>query len=142
MRLKYKKTTLLTERRNANTTGLTPLSVRPAQYGYPILAISDPEMPIASAADPRLTLDVEGIVANPDGRCVLLCTACPILGSSDRSYWLSDEYGPYIYRFSASGHLLQSIQPPSAVLPRDSSGQLSFTSDVNPSTGRKGNQGA
>ena len=33
-------------------------------------------------------------------------------------FWTSDEYGPYVYHFDAAGHLLQALQPPSAVLPR------------------------
>lgn len=56
------------------------------------------------------------------------------------SYWISDEYGPYIYKFDRSGSLLQTIQPPSAVLPR-TSGSLDFTSDDDPDTGRAANQG-
>jgi hypothetical protein len=80
-------------------------------------------MPIASTSEPHLTLDIEGIVINSDG-----------------SYWLSDEYGPYIYRYNAAGQLMQTIQPPAAVLPMIS-GSLDFTSDEDPDTGRAGNQG-
>jgi hypothetical protein len=32
----------------------------------------DPQMPIISKADNRLVLDVEGLVANQDGTCVIL----------------------------------------------------------------------
>jgi hypothetical protein len=60
---------------------------------------------------------------------------------SPPSFWTSDEYGPYIYRFSADGHLLQTIQPPDAWLPRDATGHLNFTSENGPTTGRNGNQG-
>lgn len=81
-------------------------------------------MPVVSRADNRLVLDVEGVVSNQDG-----------------TFWISDEYGPYIYRFSADGHLLQTIQPPDAVLPRDATGALNFTSLANPATGRSPNQG-
>ncbi|KAF8073549.1 hypothetical protein FPV67DRAFT_1446478 [Lyophyllum atratum] len=58
-----------------------------------------------------------------------------------RRFWISDEYGPYIYRYSADGKLIQTIQPPNAFLPRDSSGALQFTSDTDPKTGRAGNKG-
>lgn len=54
---------------------------------------------------------------------------------------MSDEYGPYVYKFSPSGQLLQTIQPPEAILPFIN-GDLNFTSDTDPDTGRAGNQGA
>lgn len=56
-------------------------------------------------------------------------------------FWVSDEYGPYIYRFSSDGKLLQTIQPPEPVLPLDAAGTLNFTADSNPATGRTSNQG-
>lgn len=64
------------------------------------------------------------------------------LASSDYfgRYWLSDEYGPYIYQFNAAGQLLQTIQPPNAILPFIN-GKLNFTSDEDPDTGRSANQG-
>jgi hypothetical protein len=61
-------------------------------------------------------------------------------------FFVSDEYGPYIYHFSGDGALLSAIQPPSAFLPRDQNGNLNFTSledlDGIPTTGRTPNQGA
>lgn len=57
------------------------------------------------------------------------------------SFWISDEYGPGIYRFSHEGHLEQSIELPDALLPRDASGNLNYTSVVNPAAGRTPNQG-
>jgi hypothetical protein len=65
--LQYKKTTLRFERQDKKTTGLDPLAVRKAQLGYPLLAAADPQMPIASASNPRLTIDAEGLVSNKDG---------------------------------------------------------------------------
>ena len=53
---------------------------------------------------------------------------------------MSDEYGPYIYRFDPSGNLLQTIQPPAAVVPMIN-GKVNFTSESGPDTGRTGNQG-
>ena len=35
------------------------------------------------------------------------------------SFWISDEYGPYIYRFSQTGQIIQAIQ---LVISRDYSG--------------------
>lgn len=54
---------------------------------------------------------------------------------------MSDEYGPYIYKFDASGALLQAIEPPAAILPILSDGSVNFTSVTDPATGRVGNQG-
>lgn len=65
--LEYKKTILKTERQNKKTTGLTPLAVRKKLIGYPIIAFSDPEMPIAAVDSPRLSIDAEGFVSNSDG---------------------------------------------------------------------------
>lgn len=53
---------------------------------------------------------------------------------------MSDEYGAYVYRFTSSGDLIQTIQPPKAILPFQN-GALNFTSEVDPTTGRVGNQG-
>ena len=57
-------------------------------------------------------------------------------------FWVSDEYGPYIYRFTESGQLMETIQPPEAFLPRDITGSLNFTSISDPITGRSANKGA
>ncbi|KAF8160004.1 esterase-like activity of phytase-domain-containing protein [Crassisporium funariophilum] len=123
LKISYVNTTLEVERNNTKTSGLDPNAIRPAQSGFPQIPTSDPQMPIASTSEPHLVIDAEGIVNNADG-----------------SYWISDEYGPYIYRFSADGHLLQTIQPPNAILPF-TSGTLDFTSVDDPDTGRAANQG-
>ncbi|KAF5353668.1 hypothetical protein D9758_008665 [Tetrapyrgos nigripes] len=124
VQLTYKRTILQFDRNDTKTTGLDALAVRPAQNGFPSDPLADPEMPIASEDEPHLTIDAEGLVANSDG-----------------SYWVSDEYGPYIYRFDANGQLIQTIQPPAAILPMDKDGDINFTSDDDPTTGRAGNQG-
>ncbi|KAF9529605.1 esterase-like activity of phytase-domain-containing protein [Crepidotus variabilis] len=123
LQLAYLNTVLEFERNGTKTSGLDPNAIRPAQSGFPSVASADPQLPIASTSEPHLTLDVEGLVLNADG-----------------SYWISDEYGPYIYRYSSAGQLLQTIQPPNAVLPRVS-GNLDFTSLDDPDTGRAGNHG-
>ena len=58
-----------------------------------------------------------------------------------RRFWISDEYGPYIYKYSSDGQLQDVIQPPAAILPLDESGEFYFTSDDDPATGRSANQG-
>ncbi|KAF9464214.1 esterase-like activity of phytase-domain-containing protein [Collybia nuda] len=124
LKLQYKSTMLTFERNHTKTSGLDPTAIRAAQSGGPAVTFPDPQMPIVSTALPHLTIDAEGLVSNADG-----------------SFWISDEYGPYIYRFSADGQLIQTIQPPNAFLPRDSSGVLQFTSETSPATGRSDNQG-
>ena len=91
-----------------------------------------PAMP--QAFNGRLALDAEGIVVNADG-----------------SIWVSDEYGPYIFRFTADGRLISAIRPPEAITPKRG-GADSFASNnpgpgqaapvpANPTTGRQNNQG-
>ena len=53
---------------------------------------------------------------------------------------MSDEYGPYIYLMSPEGQLIETVQPPEAILPFID-GKLNFTSATDPTTGRAGNQG-
>lgn len=48
----------------------------------------------------RISIDSEGLVLNDDG-----------------SFWVSDEYGPYVYRFNAFGWMVQAIRPPDALIP-------------------------
>lgn len=143
LKLTYKKTTLWVERNDTKTSGLDPTAVRPAQAGFPQNPMSDPAIPIASASEPHLTLDVEGVVANADGTWVISLSFAKhqLTNLGLDRFWISDEYGPYIYRFSADGHLVQTIQPPAAILPKDKNGNLIFTSDDDPATGRGANQG-
>ncbi|KDQ57002.1 hypothetical protein JAAARDRAFT_69973 [Jaapia argillacea MUCL 33604] len=123
LQLTYKGTTLYYERNGTDTTGLDALGVRPQMAGFGIDPNADPAMPIASASYNHLSTDAEGVAFNSDG-----------------TFWVSDEYGPYIYRYSATGNLIQTIQPPSAFLPY-TNGALNFTSVTDPTTGRVGNQG-
>jgi hypothetical protein len=68
-------------------------------------------------------LDAEGLVLNADG-----------------SFWVSDEYGPYIHLFDPTGTRVASIQPPEAVIPKIG-GKTNFTSVLDPDSGRAPNQG-
>ena len=67
LKLTYKNTLLYTERQGAKTSGLDAGGVRDAQSTFPQTATADPEMPIPSKSINRLTLDLEGLVLNPDG---------------------------------------------------------------------------
>src|SRR6185312_483240 len=68
------------------TTGLDAVKVIPAAKGFP-------DMP--AGEDGHLAVDNEGIVIQNDG-----------------SFWVSDEYGPYVYHYAKGGKLLNAIRPP------------------------------
>src|SRR6185369_8945732 len=86
-------TALLTDAAGTPLTGLDPEAggVRKAAGGFPDLP---------QAKNGRIALDPEAIVRLADG-----------------GYFISDEYGPYIYRFSAEGKMLSAIRPPDAFIP-------------------------
>ncbi|KAI0746830.1 esterase-like activity of phytase-domain-containing protein [Daedaleopsis nitida] len=118
LKVTYRDTLFYTERNSQKTTGLDATGVRPAQTSG---NVSDPAFPVASNG--HLSVDSEGIALNADG-----------------TFWMSDEYGPYIYLMSAQGQLIEAIQPPQAILPMIK-GALNFTSEDDPDTGRAANQG-
>jgi hypothetical protein len=120
-------TILLTDAAGVPLTGLDPVDggVRPAANGFP-------DLPQASTG--HISLDSEGLVRMPDG-----------------SFFVSDEYGPYIYRFTADGRMMSAIRPPDAFIPMRN-GKENFSSNnpgpgaekpkpANPETGRQNNQG-
>lgn len=109
-------------------TSLDPVNdatTSPARAGFPTLP---------QAYNNHISLDAEGIVANKDG-----------------TLWVSDEYGPYVYKFAADGKLLSVIRPPDALIPKRN-GVDSFGSNTpgvgqanntpaDPTVGRQNNQG-
>jgi hypothetical protein len=117
----------LTDAAGQSLTGLDPVDggVRAAAGGFPDLP---------QAATGHVAIDAEAVVRMPDG-----------------SFFVSDEYGPYIYRFSAEGRLLSAIRPPDAFIPMRN-GKQNFSSNnpgpgaeapkpKDPETGRQNNQG-
>jgi len=91
--------------------------------------------------------------AGPGGRRISIDSEGLALDTRDGGFWISDEYGPYIYKFSAKGRMELAIQPPQAYLPRRND-TISFSSDTPPlynpdeapipedtETGRADNQG-
>jgi len=123
---KLADTLLLKDSKGAETTGLDPANgVRPAEGAMPLL----PQAP-----NGKISLDNEAIVRLPDG-----------------SMFISDEYGPYIYRFSPDGRMLAATAPPAALLPMRK-GAVNFSSNnpgpgesapdpKDPTSGRQNNQG-
>ncbi|MDE1993661.1 MAG: esterase-like activity of phytase family protein, partial [Rhizobiaceae bacterium] len=89
---KLADTMMLTDNKGADTTGLDPADgVRQPADGFPLL----PQAP-----NGKISLDNEAIVRLSDG-----------------TMFISDEYGPYIYRYSATGQMMSATQPPAALLP-------------------------
>lgn len=122
-------TTLLTE---ANGTLFTALDTAAGAAGVRAATGSLPALP--QGFNGRLSIDAEGIVRLPDG-----------------TLYISDEYGPYIYKFSAAGVLQAAIRPPAAFIPQRA-GADSFASNnpapgqpapvpLDPTVGRQNNQG-
>ncbi|KAJ5197966.1 uncharacterized protein N7498_007083 [Penicillium cinerascens] len=141
IRLEYLDTILLTGPCGEPTTGLDADFTGYGSYdGFPPL-------PVATytgngfggpgKGGRRISIDPEGLALDP----------------RDGGFWVSDEYGPYIYKFSSKGRMELAIQPPQAYLPRRN-GTLSFNSNSPPLydpeevpipentvTGRANNQG-
>ena len=118
-------TIMLTDAKGQPLTGLDPEGVRRAADGFPDL----PQAP-----NGRISLDPEALVLLPDG-----------------SFFIGDEYGPYLYRFSATGQMLGAIRPPDALIPIRK-GVQNFSSNNpgpgahaptprDPDIGRQNNQG-
>jgi hypothetical protein len=118
-------TILLTDPAGEPLTGLDPNGVRRAANGFPDL----PQAP-----NGRISIDTESLALLADG-----------------SFFVGDEYGPYVYRFSSTGRLLAAIRPPEAFIPKRG-GKDHFSSDNpsagaqrpeprNPEIGRQNNQG-
>ena len=118
-------TILLTDAAGQSLTGLDPDGIRRAANGFPDLP---------QASNGRVSIDSESLALLPDG-----------------GFFIGDEYGPYIYRFSPTGRLLAAIRPPEAFLPKRK-GKEHFASNnpgpggrapepPEPETGRANNQG-
>ena len=130
LQLDYKGSTLFHRPGGAVTTGFDPNAVQPGTHKFP-------DLPIFSA-NGHITLDDEAVVHVGDG-----------------TFWVSDEYGPYVYHYNHDGSLLHVIRPPDAFIPmrRDASGNLveNFSANSppigqtfntgNPVSGRQNNQG-
>jgi hypothetical protein len=129
LQMKYKSSILFHRWGGQQTTGLDPAGVQPADLVFP-------DLPIAS--NKSISTDNEAVVHVGDG-----------------TYWVSDEYGPYVYHYDHHGALLHVIRPPDAFIPmrRDASGNLveDFSANSppigttydkgNPVSGRQNNQG-
>ncbi|WP_035018160.1 esterase-like activity of phytase family protein [Caulobacter sp. UNC358MFTsu5.1] len=71
----------------------------------------------------KISLDSEAVAYLPDG-----------------AFYVSDEYAAGIYLFDRTGRQIGAIQAPPALLPMRK-GQMDFTAESAPTTGRRNNQG-
>ncbi|KAL9130750.1 MAG: hypothetical protein Q9217_001146 [Psora testacea] len=136
----YLDTILLTGPDGTPTTGLDADVTGSITYpGFPILPVATytgDGFGGTGSGGKRISIDSEGLVLDRDG-----------------GFWVSDEYGPYIYKFSSTGRMVKAIMPPQAYIPHRN-GSISFSAnsppiydldrDINPedpATGRANNQG-
>lgn len=140
VQLTYLDTILLTGPDGKPTTGLDADPTGSLQYpGYPTLpaaTFTGNGFGGPGAGGKRIAIDSEGLALGRGG-----------------TFWVSDEYGPYIYQFSPWGRMLQALMPPSAYIPQRN-GSISFSADSppvydphrtvtpkDPTTGRDNNHG-
>jgi hypothetical protein len=102
IRLNYLDTILLTGPDGVPTTSLDPDATGFIQLdGFPPLPPATYEgdgFGSPGVRNARVAMDCEGLVLDADG-----------------SFWISDEYGPYIYKFSEQGKMIHALQPPHSV---------------------------
>ena len=82
----------------------------------------------SSLGQGRRSLDAEGLA----------------LRTQDGGFWVSDEYGPFIYRFNSAGLLQQTLPIPAAILPKTGAAfprPNNFTGGTAPTVGRNNNRG-
>ena len=140
LQLDYLDTVLLTGPDGTPTTGLdadvTGFITYPGFPPLPVATYTGDGFGGGGSGGKRISIDSEGLVLNQDG-----------------SFWVSDEYGPYIYHFSPRGRMMNAIMPPAAIIPHRN-GTVSFSADsppiydpdetiipANTDTGRDNNQG-
>ncbi|KAA8564842.1 hypothetical protein EYC84_010613 [Monilinia fructicola] len=111
----YKDTVVLSGPDGTPTTGLDADGLGHLSYdGFP-------DLPVATytgdgfggngTGGRRIPVDSEGLVLDGSG-----------------GFWISDEYGPYIYHFNSTGIMISAIRPPDAFIPMRN-GTESFSAD-------------
>lgn len=136
----YEDSILLTGPDGTPVTGLDADITGYITYpGFPILPVATytgDGFGGPGAGGKRITIDSEGLALDGLG-----------------GFYVSDEYGPYIYHFAFDGRMIEAIMPPEAYIPMRN-GSVSFSADsppiydpneviipANTVTGRDNNQG-
>nr|XP_023908600.1 uncharacterized secreted protein ARB_04696-like [Quercus suber]POF15537.1 putative secreted protein [Quercus suber] len=142
LQLTYLDSVLLTDPSGTPTSGLDAdvhgpyLNFTGIPFDIPSAHYSGDGFGGSGSGGNRVVVDSEGIVLGQNG-----------------SFWISDEYGPYIYHFAADGTMIGAIRPPDAIIPLRNNSE-SFSADSPPRydpslapspadnpTGRDNNQG-
>lgn len=112
LHLEYLDTVLFSDPAGAPVTGLDPdFQAGAAAAAEAIEFPGFPTLPVA-------TYEGDGFGGEgPGGRRVAVDSEGLVLGA-DGDFWVSDEYGPFVYRFSREGRMLAAIRPPEAYVPR------------------------
>ncbi|OIW34207.1 outer membrane autotransporter [Coniochaeta ligniaria NRRL 30616] len=142
LKLTYRDTVLFKDPGGAYTSGLDPDQSSEGGLkfpGFPIL--------------PTATYVGDGFGGDGEGGRAVCVDAEGLVVDDDGSFWVSDEYGPYVYKFDRNGTMTLAIAPPDAILPLRE-GVVSFSADSppmyspdahpspsNPTQGRQNNQG-
>ncbi|KAF4556109.1 Hypothetical protein D9617_1g079840 [Elsinoe fawcettii] len=140
--LQYKDTIRFTAPDGQPTTGLDPkvqglyLSFPGFDFELPSATFPGDGFGGAGPGGERVSVDSEGLVIDNDG-----------------FFWVSDEYGPFVYRFDKKGKMVSAIKPPGAFIPQRN-GTTSYNSNTapffdpefavdpeDPDAGRANNQG-
>ncbi|KAF2721799.1 3-phytase [Polychaeton citri CBS 116435] len=117
--LEYLDTVLFTDPAGVPTSGLDT-DVRPPYLSFngfpdlPSVTYPGDGFNKSGPGGTRVSVDCEGLFLGHDG-----------------SFWVSDEYGPYIYHFDQTGKMIAAIRPPDAYIPLRN-GSESFNSDNPP----------
>lgn len=104
LKLTYQDTVLFKDPSGTYTSGLDPDQSGGLQFpGFPVLPTATyvgDGFGGAGLGGKAVSIDAEGLIVNKDG-----------------SFWVSDEYGPYVYKFDKTGKMTLAIAPPNAILP-------------------------
>lgn len=84
----------------------------------------NPDASFPSMKDGRTCIDPEAIALEADG-----------------TFYVTDEYGPLLYQFSADGVMLRRIELPAEFHPRTAEGKIDYTHKAELVSGRTVNQG-
>ncbi|TKA65185.1 hypothetical protein B0A55_10750 [Friedmanniomyces simplex] len=142
LQLAYLDTILFTDPSGTPTTGLDA-DLRGPYLQFPSIPFDLPSVNYTGdgfggngTGGHRVVIDSEGLFLGQDG-----------------TFWVSDEYGPYVYHFSNTGRMIGAIRPPNAFIPLRNNSE-SFSADSPPiydpsldpipadnPTGRDNNQG-
>ena len=140
--MKYLDTILFTDPDGTPTTGLNPDFRGPYKrfdsipFALPSVHYEGNGFGGDGPGGFRVSFDSEGLVLGHDG-----------------TFWVSDEYGPFVYHFDSKGKMIGAIKPPNAFIPRRNGTNSYATDDApiydqdllpvpeDPDTGRNNNQG-